>query len=474
MTLEHTKIKFGTDGWRALLKETYNKNNIYRIVQAFCDLYRESENKKIYVGFDRREMSREMALFVSQILADQNYEVILFDNYSPTPSVSWCVKNYKALAGIVITASHNPAGWNGIKFKDSNGCAASTEFTQVIENKIQENDVLGRIHFDEDKLTRASHNIKLISAYDNYVPHLKKFFDIDLIKSQNLKVVYNAMHGAGAGFLGHLLGECVTELNGEEAFDFKGVNPEPIDANLKVLKEKMLSGSFDIGVATDGDADRIAAYDEKGQYISSHQIFALMLLHNVLYRKLGGDIVKSYTTTSLINKIADKHNLNVIETPVGFKNMARHLVQRNALMGGEESGGISLREHVHERDGIFNCLTLLEILAVHKKPLSSIINEMEKTYGSFIFRRRDFHLSADKMNDVKQRLPDFVKLTLPQYKVVDIKTDDGIKLCYENGAWLMARSSGTEPLVRLYAESSTLQETELLLDEAVKFLGINK
>ncbi|MBF0104064.1 MAG: phosphoglucomutase/phosphomannomutase family protein [Deltaproteobacteria bacterium] len=468
-----TEIKFGTDGWRAVIDRDFNAQNVARVVQGFCDVKQAEKNRLVYVGYDRRKMSNSMAALAAQILAANGFDVKLSNQFCPTPCISWMVKTTHALAGVVITASHNPAQWNGVKFKEATGCAASTEFTREIEHQIQKNTTDKRAPLTGNFADLLqSRRIVYFDPMGDYVDHLKKFVDVPLINSQNYRIVYDPLFGSGAGFIGRVLGTEITQIHAEDDVTFGGLNPEPIAQNTALLREEVLEHGAHIGLATDGDADRIGAFDEKGAFVNSHQIFALLLLHNLRYRGGSGAVVKSITTTELIRKICDKAGMDLIETPVGFKYISQELIKHNALMGGEESGGISIREHVHERDGVLNALLLLEIMAVNGKSLSEMICAMDAEFGKFFYMRNDYHLAREKINQIdaearRQQIAEVGGVPVSRYDLMD-----GVKIYFADYSWLFIRASGTEPLLRVYSEATSVERVNLLLDFARVHFGL--
>jgi len=463
-----TQIKFGTDGWRAVIDKDFTPENVARVIQAFCDVHQDGRNHLVYIGHDRRQWSPEMATLAAEILAANGFSVRLTSQFCPTPCVSWLVKDQKALAGIVITASHNPPDWNGIKFKDGFGAAASPEYTQKIEEQILVNEKMGKVPERGDLATLK--RVGAIQSFDpgqTYLRHLKNFLRVDSIKNASFKIIYDPLFGAGTGFIGAALdGLGVSQIHDVADTRFGGLNPEPIERNLSALRERVLTEGADIGLATDGDADRIGAFSGDGQFVNSHQIFGLLLLHHVRFRKLRGAVVKSLSTTQLIDRICAKVGLPVIETPIGFKYISKELLQHDALMGGEESGGISLREHVHERDGVLNGLLLLEMMAINGKSLAGLLLDMDAEFGKFEFCRDDYHLTDAKIAQVKSELTRQPIQEVGGIAVKSINTKDGFKYLFADDAWLLIRASGTEPLLRVYAEAIGLPRVKQLLEFA--------
>lgn len=451
-----TPIKFGTDGWRAIIDHDFTPENVEKIIQAFCDLFCDCANKKIILGYDRRLKSPESAELVAEVLSRNGFAVSVSDQYCPTPCVSWMTKNSNALAGIVITASHNPSQWNGIKFKESYGGSASAEYTKKIEQKILENS-------DKKGTVQKKGVIAPFSPQKEYVAQLRSLVDVQLIQKAGWKILNDPLFGAGTHFLKETLEMEVEEIHTAADTTFGGLNPEPIDKNLGEMMLKMKSGRYDAGLATDGDADRIGAVDEGGNFVNSHQIFALLLQHYVENKKLKGPIIKSISATQMINILCKKYRLECIETPIGFKYICPLLKEKNALMGGEESGGISFAPHVHERDGILNGLFLLELMSIKKKRLGELIADLYAKIGSFYFDRYDLHVERPLIEALQSRLISSPLTEIGGEKIASVNRMDGFKYILEDGSWLLLRASGTEPLLRIYAEGSSPQKVKKLL-----------
>lgn len=466
------EIKFGTDGWRAIIGEDYTFENVARVLQAFCDLQAGKRDKPVFVGYDRRFQSRAFAERAVQVLLGNGFKVELAKDFCPTPCISWMTKSRDGLAGVVITASHNPFQWNGVKFKEGYGGSASPEFTAKVEDQIRQNLRDGseprELSLEEG---RRQGLLKDFDPQGPYLGQLKKLVNLNLIRRAKLKIVADPIYGAGSGFLTALLGKQVFEIRGESNPGFGGVNPEPIEKNLQIASETVRQRKAHIGLATDGDADRIGAIDEKGNYVDSHHIFALILRHLVQVKKWKGDVIKTVSTTNMISRLARKFNLGLVETPIGFKYICQEFLKsKSPLMGGEESGGIGIARHVFERDGLLCGLLLLEIVAHHKKPLSKIIAQLQAEAGPLVFRRDDLHLPLTTIAKVKAALageegPDFSKM-----KLRGTNFRDGYKFEFEDDSWLLVRPSGTEPLLRVYAEAPSEKKAKALLKIAEKFI----
>jgi len=468
-----TSIQFGTDGWRAVMGRDYTHENVSKVIQAFCDVKKNEPVKTVYLGYDRRKDSDQFAKTVAEVLAGNGFTVFLSKSFCPTPCISWLTKTQNALAGIMVTASHNPPQWNGIKFKESYGGSAAPEYTQVIEEQIVKNDTSSN-HAKRQNLNDALENglIRWFDPAATYVAHLKNFVDVASIQKSGVRVVCDPMFGAGSDFFPAVLGEKVLQIHADKDPNFGGTNPEPIEKNLGELMSLLKNRKGDVGLATDGDADRIGAVDESGRYITTHQIFALLLKHHVTHRKNHGSVVMSISTTSLIRKMCAAYGLKLIETPIGFKHICKILKNEDAFMGGEESGGISYRDHVHERDGIFNGLMLLEMMALHKKTLGGLVQDLNREFGEYFYERIDYHLSAEKIATARQLAIKADISEIAGVKVREIQTIDGTKIFFEDDSWLLMRSSGTEPLIRTYAEASSLKRVKDILTFAKSYLQL--
>lgn len=459
-------ITFGTDGWRALIDQEFTPKNIEKVIQAFCDwrLQQDPSPRRIILGYDCRLRSTESAQLIAQVLAGNGFRVELSQQYCPTPCVSWMVKTTDAIAGIMVTASHNPWQWNGVKFKEEYGGSASPEYTRAIEAQLKQNEanhlMIRKISFRQGL---AEGLITEFDPHGAYLAQLKSLLDGEAIRAAKFKVLFDSLYGAGGGYGHALFPEQIDEIHGEADPHFGGVNPEPISPNLGRLMERMSKGNYQLGLATDGDADRIGAVDERGHFVNSHQIFALLLQHYVEDHGLRGTVVKSISTTQMINRLCTNYDLPLIETPIGFKHICKEMVARNALMGGEESGGISFIKHVHERDGLLNGLMLLNMMSLRKKSLSQLLTDLFAKIGSYYFERLDLPLKKSQIASMKDVLSSHPLKDLAGARIVEHNFSDGYKYSFEDGSWLLIRASGTEPLVRIYAESNTPEKVGHIL-----------
>jgi phosphomannomutase len=467
-----THIKFGTDGWRAVVGEDFVPLNIKKVIQSFADLYTTmpEAGKPVVIGYDRRNQSPESAEIIASVLLGNNIPTMLSETFCPTPTVSWLVKTKGCAAGIMVTASHNPAKWNGIKFKESYGGAASEDYVRPIEERIVENDGLSKA--PKTSTVKGNKKLELFNAYGDYLNQFGKLVDLDLIKKQGYKILVDPLFGAGTGFFPRLLGQGVLEIHNNADVTFGGINPEPIPPNINELIEKMKGGKYDIGLITDGDADRVGAVDEKGSNVTTHEIFSLLIKHCVENKKWTGKIIKSISTTMMINRLGNKYGLPVKTVPVGFKYISPAMKEPGVLIGGEESGGFGLPRHIPERDGIFSGLLLLELMASTKKSLSQLVADLQRDVGPTKYKRIDMHLTLEQITTARGKMKDLNIKSIDGLKMIHRETMDGIHFLFEDESWLLFRASGTEPLVRVYAEAPTMERVDEMLQIGRHAIGL--
>lgn len=461
------EIRFGTDGWRGVIAKEFTFENVGIVAQATMDwMAREGlADDGVIIGYDRRFLSREFAELVAEVACGNNIAVRFCDEVSPTPAVSWAVKNLHAGAGIIITASHNPPIYNGFKIKERFGGSARPETTNLLEQIItyncENNRQVIRTPFHEGC---ASGLITLYDAATPYIQQLGRIVDIPAISRAGLHVIADPMYGAGSGFFKRLLGceEIHTEVNP----GFGGCPPEPIGEHLQDLAAAVVSSGAVAGLALDGDADRIGAIDEHGNFFSSHAIFTVILNHLLDKRAMRGGVVKTVSATQMIDRLAEHYELPLYETPIGFKHVCDLMLSEDILMGGEESGGIGLTAHMPERDGILMGLLLLETIASSSKPLFEQLQNIMAAVGTFHYQRIDLTITPEQ----KQTLLDTLAKQLPTEfagrTVASSSTKDGFKFFFEPQDWLLIRPSGTEPVLRLYCEAGSPLMVEQLLGAA--------
>ena len=468
------RIKFGTDGWRGVIARDFTFDNLSMLAQATMDYLNQNNlgNKGLVIGYDRRFLSRDFARRVAEIAAGNGIRVRLSDGYAPTPAISWAVRETGSGAGVMITASHNPPEYNGFKFKEAFGGSALPSTTKILEEIVLSNATSGR-HIEKCSFDDALNNgmIELFDPRIGYFRQIRSFVDLDLIAASGITAVVDPMYGAGSGCIPCLLPE-INEINDIENPSFGGRPPEPIGEHLKELSALVVSGKYRVGLALDGDADRIGAVDENGDFFSSHCIFTVVLRHLVEYKKMLGGVVKTVSTTRMVELLARKFGLQLFETPIGFKHICELMLSKDILMGGEESGGLGVKGHIPERDGILFALLLMEAMAVSGKGPRRLLNETMDEIGHFFYRRIDRRIDAAAKKYLTQRLKSQPPETIDNRQVAASNFSDGFKFIFENGDWLLIRPSGTEPVLRLYGEACSSDEVDRLLRAAELLAGI--
>lgn len=464
-------IHFGTDGWRAVISDTFTFHNLRMVTQAIADAVNSSTwnngtalekepTKSIVVGFDTRFLSDRYAVEVARVLAANGYKVHLTQSDAPTPAISYTVRHIGAAAGVIITASHNAPRYNGVKLKGAFGGSALKEQSRQVEVYLNDNEERARgpnlMDYDQARQLKL---IKRFNPLPAYYEHLRGLIDFDAIADNPQRIVVDSMYGSGRGvFKGILQGTgCeVQEIRGEMNPGFGGVHPEPIEKHLGALAGAISTHMGDFGLATDGDADRIGAMDERGNFVDPHKIMALALTHLVESRGWRGPVVRTVSTTRMIDRLAEKYGLPVYETPVGFNHIADYFLAEDILIGGEESGGITFRGHIPEGDGILMGLLLIELVATTQRSLNELVEELLKNVGPAYYQRNDLRLKhpvakAKMTQHLVENSPD----KIAGVEVKDILTVDGVKYIIADDSWLLIRPSGTEPVLRVYAEGRT-------------------
>lgn len=467
------QIKFGTDGWRGVIARDFTFENLSRVAQATMDyLNREGlGDKGLVIGYDRRFMSRDFARRVAEIAAGNGIRVRLTEDYAPTPAVSWAVREAGFGAGVMITASHNPPEYNGFKIKEAFGGSALPETTRIIEEIVAYNQDNGRRVISvpyEEALGKGV--IQIFDPCEGYFHQISRYVDLDLIAKSGIRAIVDPMFGAGCGYIPRLL-PGVDEIHGSENPSFGGQPPEPIGQHLLELSALLKNGSYQVGLALDGDADRIGAVDENGEFFSSHNIFTVILRHLIEHKKLSGAVVKTVSTTRMIDLLAEKYGLELLETPIGFKHICELMLKRDILMGGEESGGLGVKGHIPERDGILLGLLLLEAVAVSGKGLRQLLDETMDEIGYFYYQRVDRRIEDVAKEQLIARLRSDPPTTIDGQPVAATNFSDGFKFIFENGDWLLIRPSGTEPVLRLYSEAGSQDQVERFLRQAAMIAG---
>jgi phosphomannomutase len=465
-----TDIKFGTDGWRGLIADDFTFDNVGRVAGAIASHVLKHENSAggVVIGYDTRYASQRAAHAAAGVIASAGVPVRLSNDCLPTPAVSYAVKSQGAAGGVMITSSHNPWNWNGVKFKGSFGGSATPSIMKSIEDEL----AVGAM----PKGNTAT--IEQVDLKKPYVAAISTFADLNLIAKARFKLAVDAMYGSGRGVIGGIFTEHGIEhvaIRQELNPLFPGINPEPIIPHVKMLQETVVRERCHAGLATDGDADRIGAVAEDGTFVDSHKCFSILLRWLLERKKWPGDVVRAFNTTRMLDRIAAKYGRALHETSIGFKYIADLMMEREILIGGEESGGIGFGRFLPERDGVLNSLLLANVMAEEGKPLGQLVADLQREFGPHHYGRRDMHIPDDVKKRAIQRAGEQAKLGT--YKILTKEAKDGVKFYLEapqpdHGAeaWILFRASGTEPLLRLYAEAATPELVDELLAEGEKFV----
>jgi phosphomannomutase len=492
-----TPIRFGTDGWRAVIGDEFTFENVERVAQAYAEfLLRPAMDETaldesiahgrqhrdevhahshpqahaghtrphVVVGYDRRFLSERFAERAAEVLAGNAISVSLFDADVPTPLVSWAVRERGAAGGVVITASHNPAHFNGFKIKAPWGGSATAETTVAVESLVDSAP-------PQLAALQPEARGRLEQEAESYRAQVASYVDLGRMRSMRARVVVDPMHGTGGRWVesflkGGRLG--VETIRGERDVLFGGVSPEPIDRNLAPLKERVRERRALVGLATDGDADRVGAVNERGETMTMHEVVPVVLLHLARVRGMTGVVVRTFSQSVLLKRIAAAHDLRLYETPIGFKYVADLMLREDVLVGAEESGGIGVRGHLPERDGILNSLLFLEAVAASGRTPTALVREMHREFGEFYFGRRDLHTEVARGLALVEQLATRPPAAVGAYAVETVETMDGTKLVCGDESWLLFRQSGTEPVLRVYAEATSVEKMHALLDEGCR------
>nr|BAL57999.1 phosphoglucomutase [uncultured prokaryote] len=467
-------LRAGTDGWRGVISRDIGFDTFRLIARGYA-LYLKRmglSERGVAVGFDRRFLSPQYAREVCEVLSSEGIPVLLGKRYLPTPALSLYVKAKGLSGGIMITASHNPPEYNGLKIKEGFGGPALPETVRKIEAIIGE---LMEEDLPEDKPSVHYRNAESFDPHDFYIDEILHLVDTGLMKKFRMDVLVDPMHGCGASYFRDLLqglGWKVREIRGEENPCFGGMAPEPVERNLSELRKRVAKGGFHLGIAFDGDGDRVAAVDSSGTFITPHYIQALLLRHLVEHRKLKGFVVKTFSTTVMMEMMGRMYGLEVIETPIGFKYISDLMLREDVLIGGEESGGIGIKGYIPERDGLFSAMLLLEALCYMGKGLGEAIKEIKEEVGEFFYERWDIPFYPHEPDEIMERVKRDERQELAGKRVKERKIFDGIKYILEDDSWLLLRISGTEPVLRIYAETRQKALAPLLLSEGRQIAGL--
>lgn len=472
-------IRFGTDGWRGVMSDDFTFANLRLVAQVVADHFAQQgqAEKGLVVGFDTRFLSDRYAIEVSRVLAANGIQVYLTKSDCPTPTLSYAITNLSAAGGVMITASHNPPRYNGLKLKASFGGSMMPKETQQIQERL---DILISEEGHQASLVdyEAALKGKLIRRIDPlpaYLDHIQSLVNLEIIGRSRLRVAVDPMYGAARGYVKAFLQEAgcsVKEIHGEMNPGFAGLHPEPIARNLEGLMDLVAAGPYDVGLATDGDGDRIGAVDATGRFVDPQTIFCLVLRHLVEECKLSGAVVKTVSTTQAANVMAERYELPLFETPVGFNHICALILKNDVLIGGEESGSITIKGHLPDGDGILMALLLVEIMATREEPLRVIIEEMMQDIGPFHYAREDVPVVFSSKEELLDRLVEEAPAEIGGLRIARVDNTDGVKYHLQDDSWLLIRPSGTEPLLRIYAEGRSWDQARGLLAEGRVLAGV--
>lgn len=451
-------IKFGTSGWRAVIAEDFTFSNVRKAAQGIAGYVkahsrRKKSPPKVIIGYDTRFNSKEFALTTANVLASNGIKALFTERDTPTPVISFQVINKKADGAINITASHNPPEYNGLKFSPSHGGPAAPEITKDIERRVAK--IKGKV-IESPSVFKFP--IEEFDPRPEYLSHIKKLVNLDAIRRARLKIIVDVMHGTGRGYLDRILIEncCIVEvLNEDLDCNFGGRPPEPAHENIGKLIEEIKRRKADLGLALDGDADRFGIVDEKGRFYSPNEVIALLFKHLIDSRPRLDQVARTHSTTTLIDRIAQRYGIEVVETPIGFKYIGEILMKGECVIGGEESGGLSIAGHVPEKDGILACLLVAEMIAVKKQKLSRILNDLYRQFGRSYPGKLNVKLPDEEKSRLLSMLDRHPPKSIIGSKVVELNRIDGYKFLLEDSSWILVRPSGTEPLVRFHFEASS-------------------
>ncbi len=469
-----TSIKFGTDGWRAVIGEDYTFDNVRIVTQAVADYLKQAKlaDQGLVVGFDTRFGSERFAAAAAEVLAANGIHVYLTQKATPTPVISFAILDKKAGGAAIITASHNPHTDNGYKYKPEYAGSASPEVVSQLEANFETTPVQ-RIDIKDAERQGI---VERFDATPAYIKQVSGMVDLEQIRRAGLTIVVDAMYGAGAGYYPQLLeggSTRIIPINHERNPIFPGIRaPEPIDANLSRLKKVVKEGGANVGIAFDGDADRVGLVDEKGRFVNQLQVFGLIAFYLLEVRGWRGPIVKSLSTTSMIDRLGELYKVPIYQTPVGFKHIGPKMLEEKAILGGEESGGFGFANHIPERDGILAGLFLIDFMLRQNKTPSELLQSLFDRVGGHYYDRLDMTYPATQRPQIMQRVADARPESLVGQHVVSISAEGGYKYTLEDGSWLLIRFSGTEPLLRVYTETRSPDLVQPLLAEGRALTGI--
>ena len=470
-------IKFGTDGWRAVIADDFTFANVRFCAQGAADYLKQKglASRGVYIGYDRRFASEDFAAAAAEVLAGNGIHVFLSPKAIPTPFVSFGVITKKTGGGIAITASHNPARWNGFKFREETGASVSSETSIEVEKHVDRAFNANKVKSIPLAQALQEKSVEYFDLTPSYLAGIYKLIDIDSLRRAGLKIAVDSMYGVGSGYFKTLLSGSSTnviEINSERNPAFPGINPEPIAPNLQKLLSLVTEQKANVGIATDGDADRIGIIDEKGVFLTQLQVFALLCLYLLEVRGERGPLVKTITSTSMLDRLGELYKVPVFETPVGFKYVAPVMIAQNALIGGEESGGYGFRGHIPERDAIPAGLYFLDFMVKTGKTPSQLLSYLYSKVGEHYYDRIDLHFPEEKRQAIIRRVSEGEPNYIENSKVVRVDTQDGFRFILADNSWLLIRFSGTEPILRIYAETNDTERLKRMLQFGRELAGV--
>ena len=475
------QIKFGTDGWRGVIADDFTFQNVRYAAQGIANYLKRRPEPKVVIGFDCRFGADRFAAEVARITAAAGIKTYLTQDPSPTQVSSWTILELQADGAIVLTASHNPAPYLGIKYKPEYAGSASPEVVAALEEEIGKVIDADSVLLADLEEAKQQGTVEVIDPRPAYKRQLAKMVDLDRLREAGLKVVHDPMYGSGAGYVADILGggkTSVLDVRSERNPGFGGIHPEPIPKNLGSTIELMEKGGYDLCICTDGDADRVGIIDETGRFINQLEVYALLMDYLLGVRGWKGPVVRTLTSTAMADKLAEQYGVESHEVQVGFKYVGPLMMETQAIMGGEESGGFGFRGHIPERDGILAGLFFADFIVQKQKPLSALLADLFERVGPHAYDRQDLTLDRDRFAQVKEetyrRFEQETPTEIAGRKVVRTRSDDGFKFYFEDGSWVLIRFSGTEPLLRVYSEAPGREQVDELIQEMVKQLGVKK
>ncbi len=466
------EIIFGTGGWRAIIGEDFTCQNVRRVAMGFCLLMKEQNktDKPVIIGYDRRFLSETAAKWVAEVLAYNGITVWIMERSAPTPLVMHTVKFEELYFGIEVTASHNPASYNGIKLFTEEGRDASVEVTKKLEKLIKKVNDVDFLEFEEAKKQGL---VQLLdNPFNNFLDDILNLLDVEALRKRGLRVVFDSMHGSGTYpllVIFHTARCTIDTINTNKDAYFGGVMPAPSEKSLFALKNNVLNGKYDLGIAMDGDGDRLGIIDSNGKYINANDTLCLLYYYLVKYKGWKGPVVRNIATTHMLDRIAESFGEKCYEVPVGFKYISAKIDEVDAVLGGESSGGLTVRGHIHGKDSVYAASLFAEMVSVTGQTPSQILNKLHKEFGDFVMVEDDMRFDPEMKNAVEKKL--LKEKRLPEFsdEVIKVSYKDGCKVYFKDG-FVICRFSGTEPLLRIFAESTSTVRAKDYINTVKKFL----